>query len=132
MSIEQRLVYVHSKTRAKGGASVAQGEDFINASIGDYFYLTFGNKGIYIVGQFTGPPNIFCARGGGWADRPFRLIRAATAVKSYSGPDKWWAPNNNSTFIRVPDDELKQFEESILWPHFSIRLSEFGIDLGEQ
>jgi hypothetical protein len=129
MSIEQRLVFVHGKTRAKGEASVSQGEDFINAPIGDYFYLTYGNKGVYIIGQFTGPPNFLCAHGKGWVDRPFRLIRAATAVKSYTGPDKWWAPNNNSTFTRVPDHALQLFEDSILWPHFGIRLADFEIDV---
>jgi hypothetical protein len=127
LSIEQRLVYVHGKTRAKGGAAVSQGEDFINASIGDYFYLTHGNNGIYIIGQFSGPPNFLSSYGDGWVDRPFRFIRAATEVKPYSGPDKWWAPNNNSTFIRVPDDELQLFEDSILWPHFGIQLAQFGI-----
>ena len=127
LSIEQRLVYVHGQTRAKGVSSVSQGEDFTNALIGDYFYVTHGNKGIYILGQFSGPPNILSARGDGWVDRPFRFIRAAVEVKHYSGPDKWWAPNNNSTFTRVPDHELKLFEDSILWPHFGIRLSEFGV-----
>jgi hypothetical protein len=68
VSIERRLVYVHGQTRAKGVSSTSQGEDFVNALIGDYFYLTHGNKGIYIIGQFCGPPNIFCEYGDGWVD----------------------------------------------------------------
>lgn len=131
LSIEQGLVCVHGETLPKGGAATSQGEDFINASIGDYFYLTHANKGIYILGQFSGPPNIFSARGDGWVDRPFRLIRAATEVKAYDGVDKWWAPNNNSTFCRVPDHELKLFEEHILLPHFGIRLSDYRIAADE-
>ncbi len=127
LSIEQRLVYVHGRTKAKGVSSTTQGEDFISAPIGDYFYLTRGNKGVFILGQFTGPPNFLCSLGDGWVDRPYRFIRAAVEVKPYTGLDKWWAPNNNSTFIRVPDDELALFEDSILWPHFGIRLSQFGI-----
>ena len=126
-SIEQRLVYVHSKTKAQGISSTTQGEDFINAQIGDYFYLTHGNKGVYIIGQFSGPPNFINSFGDGWADRPFRFIRAAVEVKPYIGPDKWWAPNHLSTFVRVPDHELQLFEESILVPHFGIRLAQFGI-----
>jgi len=127
LSIERRLVYVHGQTGAKGVSSTSQGEDFVNAAIGDYFYLTHSNKGIYIIGQFSGPPNIFCEYREGWVDRPFRFILAATEVKPYTGPDKWWAPNNNSTFTRVPDHELAVFEEFILWPHFGVRLAEFGV-----
>lgn len=129
LSIEQRLGCVHGETRAKGISSTSQGADFINAPVGDYFYLTHGNKGIYIIGQFSGPPNILSARGDGWVDRPFRFIRAAVEVKHYAGPDKWWAPNNNSTFTRALDHELQWFEDSILSPHFGIRLSEFLLTL---
>ncbi len=127
VSIEQGLVCVHGTTPPQGGSATSQGEDFINAAIGDYFYLTHSNKGIYILGQFSGPPNIFSSRGHGWVDRPFRFIRAATEVKKYEGPDKWWSPKHNSTFTLVPDDELKLFEDSILWPHFGIRFADFGI-----
>jgi 5-methylcytosine-specific restriction protein B len=127
-SIEEHLVYVHGKTRAKAGASSSQGEDFVNAAVGDYFYLTHGNRGIYLIGQFSGPPNVFSSYEEGWVDRPFRFICAATDIKPYSGPHKRWAPNDNSTFTRVPDDELALFEEQVLGPHFGIRLSQFGIN----
>lgn len=102
---------------------------FMKAPIGDYFYLTHGNQGIYLLGQFSGPANIFSARGKGWADRPFRLIRLAERIRPYKGPKKWWTPNENSTFIRVPDHEIGLFEELILSPHFGMRLKDFWIDL---
>lgn len=44
--IEQKLVYVHLTSPAKGKSSVTQAENFIDADIGDYFYLTHGNKGV--------------------------------------------------------------------------------------
>ena len=59
LSIQTNLVYVHFSTPAKGRSSNSQGDDFINAEIGDYFYLTYGNRGIMLLGQFTGPANIF-------------------------------------------------------------------------
>ncbi|MCR4415001.1 MAG: hypothetical protein NUV77_21490 [Thermoguttaceae bacterium] len=126
-SIETRFVYVHSTTAPKGGAGISQGRMFMEAPIGDYFYLTHGNKGIYLLGQFSGPPNIFCAWGGGWVDRPFRLIRLAEPIKPYKGPKKWWTPNENSTFVRIPDEDLGLFEECILIPHFRVALKDFGI-----
>lgn len=128
-SIESRLVYVYYRTRPKGGAAEAQGTMFMKAPVGDYFYLTRSNQGIYLLGQFSGPANIFSARGNGWADRPFRLIRLAEHVRRYKGPKKWWTPNENSTFIQVPDDEIGLFEELILFPYFGIRLKDFKIDL---
>lgn len=37
------------------------------------------------------------------------------------------SPNDNSTFVRVPEDELTLFEASILKPYFDIKLAAFGI-----
>ena len=127
-SIENKLVYVHAHTAAKGRSSETQGEQFIEAEVGDYFYLTHGNKGVYLLGQFTGPANIFSSMGEGWADRPFRVIRSAKPNSGYDGPHKWWAPNDRSTFMSVPDDELAEFEAHILEPFFGISLAEYGVN----
>ncbi|GGA66934.1 hypothetical protein GCM10011369_05700 [Neiella marina] len=128
-SIEKGLVYVHADTRAKGKSSVSQGEHFIEAEIGDYFYLTHGNRGVYLLGQFTGPANIFSSKGSGWVDRPFRVIRHAMANGGYGGPQKWWAPNDRSTFTSVPESELPEFEEFILEPFFGICLADYGVEV---
>jgi hypothetical protein len=126
-SISDRLVYVHNDTKPKGRNETSQGQDFIEANIGDYFYMTNGNDRIYLFGQFTGPANLFTKCGEGWLDRPFRMIRTAIIKDSYAGVEKWWTPNNRSTFIKIPDNEVPQFEELILIPYFGIKLSEFGI-----
>lgn len=128
-SIENRLVYIHIDTKAKGRADFTQAENFVQADIGDYFYLTHGNKGgIYLLGQFVGPANLFSSMPG-WIDRPFRIIARANKQEVYEGPKKWWAPNHNSTFVEVPDSELALFEEVILQPYFNISLAEYGLDL---
>ncbi|MEL0630386.1 hypothetical protein [Psychromonas aquatilis] len=126
-SIENKLVYVHSKTKAKGGSSETQGDKFIGANVGDYFYLTHGNTGIYLLGQLTGSANIFSSMGKGWVDRPFRVIRTAKPNSRYIGAKKWWAPNENSTFTSVKGSELAMFEEHILQPYFNIQLSDYGV-----
>ncbi|HDR1333260.1 TPA: hypothetical protein QB377_002163, partial [Pasteurella multocida] len=90
-SINEKLVYVHRKTPAKGQSSNTQAEDFVNAKIGDYFYLTHGNKGIYLLGQFIGPVNYFTKyENQDWMERPFRLIKNAIHIHSYEGQKKWW------------------------------------------
>ncbi len=127
-SIENKLVYVHVDTAAKGRSLESQGEQFIEAEIGDYFYLTHGNTGIYLLGQFIGPANILSSLGNGWIDRPYRVIRSAKPNAGYDGPHKWWAPNDRSTFIPIPDLELGEFEQHILSPYFGINLSDYGLN----
>lgn len=119
-----KIAYVHRETKAKGTSQTTQADEFVAASIGDYFYLTWGNRGIYVLGQFTGPVNFFSKKANGWLDRPYRVISLAKKIDSYSGQGKWWSPNHNSTFVRVPDDEVAEFEKNILIPYFDIKLSD--------
>ncbi len=126
-SIYDKLVYVHKNARAKGRSNKAQAQEFIEARIGDYFYLTYGNQGIYLLGQFTGPANILPKVEQGWIDRPYRLIRYSNKYEHYNGPKKWWTPNDLSTFANVKQDELALLEELILQPFFGIKLSDYGI-----
>lgn len=129
-SIEDRLVYVNKNTPAKGQNGTTQGNDFINAPIGDYFYLTHGNAGgVYLLGQFTGPANFLSTYSDGWVDRPFRIIARAENQNSYSSTEKWWTPNHRSTFVGIPEDELGLFEELILMPYFGISLSAHDIQI---
>jgi hypothetical protein len=126
----QGLVLVHKDTKAKGVSQTTQGEHFVEkAQIGDYFYLCHGNEepSIILLGQFTGPVNLFSSRGGGWADRPFRWIKTSINPKSFSGEPKWWTPNHNSTFVTVPEDELSLFEAIILKPYFNMALADFRL-----
>ena len=126
-SISSSLVYVHKDTGAKGTSGTTQAEDFIFAPIGDYFYLTHGNKGMFLIGQFSGPANLFSKYGEGWLERPFKFILPSKISSSYSGSHKWWSPNDNSTFTPVPAHELAQFEEEILKQFFGVSLKEFGV-----
>lgn len=126
-SINSGLVYVHKDTRSKGTSAKSQAEDFINAAVGDYFYLTHGNEGIYLLGQFIGPANLFSKYGDGWLEREYKFIFASHNASPYSGEHKWWTPNDNSTFTRVQDPDLELFESEILQPYFKVTLREFGI-----
>ncbi len=128
-SVHDQLVYVHKDTRPKGTSERSQGREFADAAVGDYFYLTYGNRGVYLLGQFCGPANLFSAKLDGWLDRPFRLIRVSRNRDPYVGPKKWWAPNENSTFTRVPDSEFAEFENSILRPYFDLSLAAVGYEL---
>ena len=126
-SIKDRLVFVYKYTGAKGTSSTTQGDDFINAKIGDYFYLTNGNKGIFVLGQFISPANYFSEYKKGWIDRQFRLIKHSKKKEPYKGKQKWWTPNDNSTFIKVPRNEHILFEELILKPYFDMSLEDYEL-----
>jgi hypothetical protein len=128
--VRRGVVLVHKDTKAKGTSHTSQGQHFIELEReGDYFYLCHGNQypAIILFGQFVGPPNLFCERGEGWAERCFRWIRTSVSTDRFEGPQKWWAPNHNSTFVQVPTDELQLFESKILVPYFTMQLREFGI-----
>jgi len=129
-SIEDRLVYVNKDTGAKGMSPSTQGEDFVRAEIGDYFYLTHGNMGgVYLLGQLTGPANFLSIYPDGWVDRPFRIIARAKSQEIYKGQEKWWTPNHRSTFVQVPETELGLFQDLILEPYFSISLKKHGLKI---
>lgn len=128
-SLTDGLVYVHKDTRPPGGSNHSPGEDFVNAPTGNYFYLTHGNHGVFCLGQFSGPANIFSRRGAGWLDRPFRIIRMSNQSEKFEGAQKWWTPNFNSTFMRVPEEEVKLFEELLLKPFFDLSLIDFKVQV---
>jgi hypothetical protein len=130
--IRQGVVLVYKDTRAKGTSKTSQGEHFMEPDrLGEYFYLCHGNEepAILLLGQFIAPANLFCARGEGWAERPFRWIRTSVSTKRYKGEQKRWAPNDNSTFIMVPEKELTMFESEVLAPFFKMNLADFGVEV---
>jgi hypothetical protein len=128
--IRQGIVLVHKNTGPKGTGK-GQGELFVDKErAGDYFYLCHGNQepSVILFGQFSGPANIFSSWEYGWAERPFRWIKTAVLTKAYQGERKWWTPNDPSTFVMVPEDELKLFESVLLRPYFEYKLADFGIE----
>lgn len=117
------VVVVHSNTKAKGQSKIKQGQSFMYAmKKGDYFYLCYGSS-IQLLGQITSEkavPNPEMKDG--WYERSYREIAKSSDTSGYSGAKKWWTPNENSTCIRVGDDEKQLFEELILKPYFGMEL----------
>ncbi len=127
--LERRVVVVHSTTRAMASSKITQGQAFTDIiRKGDYFYLCYGNR-IQLLGQFTGDKATENPeKRDGWYERSYRAIAMSKETTAYKGARKWWAPNGNSTCIRVDESEHSQFEELILQPYFGITVRElFGI-----
>lgn len=125
--IHEGYVAMHKDTKPLATSKTSQALDFANAMVGDYFYLTHGNEGVYMLGQFTGPVRLFNLKEKDWMERSFKAVKFSKG-DYYDGEQKWWTPNHNSTFCKVPQDELELFEQLILEPFFELKIKDFLIN----
>jgi HNH endonuclease len=96
---------------------------------GDFFYLCFGNK-VQLFGQITSNLQNAAKR---WVERKYWVIRESSdKLSKFTGPQKKWTPNYNSTCALVPMSGLSQFEGRILRPFFSLRLRDLESQLLEE
>lgn len=119
----RNVAVVHSATKPKAASKVSQGQAFMDGiKKGDYFYLCYGNR-IQLLGQFTGnKASLNPEMKDGWYEREYRLIAKAKNPAPYTGTQKWWTPNDNSTCIKVDEDDKLLFEGLILKPYFDMTL----------
>ncbi len=122
--LQAALGVMHGET-AKG-----QGKDFQEAPVGDLFYLCHGNDSLPLVGQFISAPEP-CAKGDGWLQRRYRVLKQSTKQGGYQGGQKGWTPNYRSTFKPVPPHDLPEFESTLLKPFFGTDLAELAALAGE-
>ena len=117
---EKGVIVVHKDTSAKAKSKVSQGEDFIkNIKKGDYFYLCRGNS-IRLLGCISSDEvRDNKDKNDGWCERDYIIIAKSSDVSPYSGNQKWWTPNDNSTCICIQNTELSLFEDYILIPYFN-------------
>ena len=121
-AVSNNIVIVHKDTKPKGGSSLAQGDTFVNSiKEGDYFYLTYGNKGVELLGRFVGDPrpsrNTEMASKG-WIERTFEEVASSINQSVYKAKKKWWTPNDNSTCIEIHANELDESNKLIFKPYF--------------
>lgn len=118
-------VVVNGALEAVGTSALSQGDSFIlSAKQGDYFYLCNDDK-VRLIGQFTTNKASKCAKmGKGWFQRDYIEIATTKNIKTYSSKKKWWSPNINSTFIKVPELDNALFQDLILNPYFNLSLEE--------
>jgi hypothetical protein len=75
---------------------------------GDFFYLCHGNT-IKLLGQITSSFRKSSKKR--WVEREYRVIKeCAHQLTKFTGPQKKWTPNYNSTCALVPTQELHRFE----------------------
>ena len=120
--LENNMVVVHPET------GKSQGECFTDDEREyDIFYVCYGNKRIEVLGMFTKQKSheILSGSHKGWHKRLFKTIATAENPEAYEHElNKIWTPRHNSTFVRIPGDAKKEFEEKILEPCFGITLKD--------
>lgn len=76
----------------------------------DFFYLCYGNR-VQLFGQITS--NFRKGFKRRWVERAYRIIKECSSNASkFTGPQKKWTPNFNSTCALVPTEEQSQFERA--------------------
>jgi 5-methylcytosine-specific restriction protein B len=106
-----------------------QGKKFAEAPVGALFFLCHGNSPQRIC-QFTSVA-MPCARGNGWLQRSYRVLKPATRTDRYTANSKYWSPQGNTTFWQVGADDLPEFESTLLTPFFGTDLAELATLAGE-
>lgn len=123
---------MHRDTNAPGpGAQQKgkQGKDFSEAPVGALFYLCHGNSP-QLIGQLTSEAKS-CAKGDGWLQRSYRVVKPAQRSDRYTANSKGWSPQGNSTFWQVGAHDLPEFESTLLKPYFGTDLAELAALAGE-
>lgn len=106
-----------------------QGKKFAEAPLGALFFLCHGNSPQRI-GQFTSAA-MPCAKGDGWLQRSYRVLKPAQRTDRYTANSKNWSPQGNSTFWQVSAHDLPEFESTLLKPFFGTDLAELAALAGE-
>lgn len=99
-----------------------QGKDFKEAPVGTIIYLCHGNS-VQLLGKLTSAAAP-CNKGAGWVQRSYEVLKKANFSTPYEKSSKKWTPRGNSTFWKVPQDELPEFEQTLLKPYFGLNLEE--------
>jgi 5-methylcytosine-specific restriction endonuclease McrBC GTP-binding regulatory subunit McrB len=119
---ENNLIIVHGSTKAKGTSYQTQGDTFTEQmKVGDYFYLCRGNSNLELIGKITSDSEEFEYKelhDTGWLQRSYEIVAEAETESSYQDENKWWSPNNNSTCIAIPKNEIAEANTKIFVPFF--------------
>jgi hypothetical protein len=116
-SYKQRRIITLHKNTGKGQGTAFKEE----MQPGDFVYICHGNS-VQLLGQITSDILKVSAK---WPERRYRVIgESRTSNSRYDGRQRKWTPNYNSTCALVPTDAMPEFERSILYPFFGLRLGE--------
>ena len=119
-AIENKTIIVHKNTN-----NGKENNFKTKMKKGDYVYLCNGNdQGIVLLGRVLTDAKTSNKDDGCWYERSIEVIKKLDKPKHYTGLNKKWAPNHQSTCVKVKPHELKLFQREILIPYFSLSVAE--------
>ncbi len=121
---KKNKICLHKATKGMLGQKKTQA-DFFRSDMrkGDIAVLSYSNNVKKLIKVTSDIINL----DDDWVCRKYEIIKQLDVTRSYNGTSKWWTPNNNSTFIKVPIKEYCDFENWILKPFFEMNLKDIGI-----
>lgn len=126
----KNVVIVNQGTFPLASQKTSQGDVYMREiKKGDYFYLCYSSE-VILFGQFIDDSPklnnemVEELNDYDWYERKYKAIAHSKNHTKYSGQDKWWTPNHNSTCVKVTDNAL--FEELILEPYFGLKLADLN------
>lgn len=111
---KEQMAVLHQDTQA------SQSNAFKDEPENALFYLCHGNA-VQGLARFCGPAVL---DEHGWLKRPYRLLKRARHSTAYGASKKKWTPQGNSTFFAVPEEEMREFELTLLKPYFDLSLED--------
>ena len=118
----RNVITLHSKTTGAGTSRISQGDLFMYAlRKGDFAYLCYAGEVkrlIQITDDECRPSKLVKD----WVERSYRVIAESKIEDRYpvDGFRKVWTPNNNSTFVRIPEEAYADFDDKLLRPYFGM------------
>ncbi|WXU00145.1 MAG: hypothetical protein Ctma_0856 [Catillopecten margaritatus gill symbiont] len=122
---ENNQISLHKNTRSMLGIDKTQADFFRNdLKIGDIVFICHSNdikRLAKVTSEILNPAD-------DWICREYMTLDTLDGDNKYSGTNKWWTPDANTTFQSVKKSEYCNFENWILEPFFNKTLQDIGIN----
>lgn len=121
---EKQWVVLHKDTGPIARNSTSQAQDFKDASIGDYIYVCYGNQRVLHIGKIKSEVEECLyldnkSDDKGWLMRSYDILVEAIDETAYDQKKYRWHPSFNSTFYRIPENDISEANDLIFVPAFN-------------
>lgn len=120
------VITMHRYTAGAGSSRILSGDLFeYGLRKGDFIYLCYGGEVRRLV-QITSDDVVQSSLRSGFVERQYKVIAEAKDAGRYPGDGfrRFWTPNQNSTFARIPVEDYQDFEKNLAKPFFGMSVDE--------
>ena len=120
------VITMHRYTSGAGASKILSGDLFeYGLRKGDFVYLCYGGE-VHRLVQIVSDDVVQSSLRSGFVERLYKVVAEAKDAGRYPGDGfrKFWTPNQNSTFARIPVEDYNDFEKHITKPFFGMSVDE--------